>query len=183
MKNLKNILFPLIMLIGAQGVMAMKLPPQPPIAQPLIPMPGLPADIQRSLFPLIIQGKADEVADVILTLAHVDKAFNAAMNNEETMLAMLTMFPDITSKIVLIKRLQAKPGILPVMRSPAVRTVIANLEDTVEYGNYIRDQNRIANEKRQFIERFAINTVAATMWAMVAGVMFKGDQIAAALRK
>jgi hypothetical protein len=129
---MKNILFTITLLASASAF-AMEAPPQAPVkvvaARPLLPLKGLPADIQRKLFPLCMEGNLYEVAETILAFAGTNKENQAYVN--DNMIMILESFSHTAKAIEIYKLLQNKIISLPVMQKPPMKAWFENAKNSL----------------------------------------------------
>lgn len=128
-KIMKNILFTIGMLVSAQAC-AMEAPPAQ-VAQLLIPMPGLPADIQRCLFSYCIDENVYVTAKTILALAQTDKKTRTYINANFT--AILDSFSHLSKGMNVVKKLQNKPFSLPDISSDVVKNWVTRARSRQRY--------------------------------------------------
>lgn len=139
MKNVKNTILALSMLIGAQAAVAMEQAPQKPTECSMGILKNLPADIQGYLLQFVPHGKQIEMEKAIFTLASTSKQFNALINKPHVMIELLNAVaeksPYVAHAVALAERLQTKEKMLPVMKSPAVVAWIAEAKNSLVNGN------------------------------------------------
>lgn len=94
-------------------------------------LPGLPANVLEIILDMLFSSNTHtyahikEIAQTIITLSQTNKALNAVFNNSQVILKILNAMPYTANAISLAHLLQAKPGFLPVMRSPAITQWLA----------------------------------------------------------
>lgn len=137
---MKTILLTITMIVSAQAF-AMEAPPAASavndqnatataLEKPRLAFAKeLPADLQRSLFPLCMEGNLYEIAENILALAGTNKENQKYIN--DNMIAILELFPYTAKAIEIYKLLQSKSTSLPVMQKPHMRAWLENAKNSL----------------------------------------------------
>ncbi len=135
MKIMKNLLFTITLLVSASAF-AMEAPPQAPVkvavTRPLLPLKGLPADIQRKLFPLCMEGNLYDIAETILAFAGTNKENQAYVN--DNMIVILESFPYTAKAIEIYKLLENKTVSLSVMQKPHMKIWLKDAQNSLSDG-------------------------------------------------
>lgn len=174
MKNLKNIAFPLLMLIGAQSAMAMQLPSYWSAVKPEpATLAGMPTEIKQYLVPFVASDEPKKAVESILALAQVDKAFRGIINHEDTMLSFIDRFSDTKAAIVFIEQLQKNSNILPVMNRPVIITRLEDAKQSLINPEDVARAAQLRQENIRFLKAWALIIGAGCMGVnIVVGVEY-----------